>query len=219
MRERIHVGQLRRRPGTLAYLAVLLITHLVVFHALPEETRLRVLRAISTNLAAMQWSSPLRLAASAFVVDASGSLLNVALIVVVGIVVCLGRLEYRLGTARAFGIFGAAHILASLLVLAVVAAAVRTGRYPSEVAHELDYGVSYGALGAVGAVTWFVPKWVRVPWAVAALLYPLTAAEWYGWLPDYSSVGHVLSAAIGIGTAALLVRQGRAPAGEPAQSA
>ena len=209
------VGYLRGRPGTHGYLAVLLTTHVVVFHLLPEAAKQRMLRGISTNLAAMGWSSPLRLIGSALVVDASGSLLNIALIVVVGIWVCLGRLEYRMGTVRAFGVFAAAHVLASLLVLIVVAAAVRSGHYPEAVTHELDYGVSYGALGAVGAATWLVPTWVRPLWAAFALLYPLTAADWYGWLPDYSSVGHVLSAAIGIGVAAVLVRYGRAQAGEP----
>jgi Rhomboid-like protein len=211
------MGFPRRRPGTVCYLAVLLASHLVVFHLLPEQARGRVLRGIGTNLSAMGWSAPLRLVASALVVDTSGGILNIALIVFFGIVVSLGRLEDRLGGARAFGIFGAAHVLASLLVLTVVAAAIRTGRYPSEVAHELDYGVSYGALGAIGAMTWLVPRWVRPFWAVAALFYPLTAADWYGWLPDYSTVGHVLSAATGVGLGVLAVRYGRAPVGEPAQ--
>lgn len=202
MNQRPEMVYARRRPGTVCYLAVLLASHLFVFHVLADEGRRRVLQGISTNLAAMGWSAPLRLVASALVVDTSGSVLNVVLIVFFGIVVGLGSLECRLGGVRAFGIFGAAHVLASLLVLAVVAVAVRTGRYPSEVANQLDYGISFGALGAIGAVTWLLPRWARVPWAAAALLYPLTAADWYGSVPDYTTVGHVLAAAIGLGAAA-----------------
>lgn len=209
------MGYLRRRPGTLCYLAVLLASHLVVFHLLPEEARWRVLRGISTNLSAMGWSAPLRLVASALVVDTSGSVLNTVLVVFFGVVVGLGGLESRLGGARAVAIYGAAHVLASLLVLAIVAAAVRAGRYPNEVAHQLDYGISFAALGAIGALTWLLPRWARVPWAAAALLYPLTAAAWYGWLPDSTTVGHVFAAGIGLGLAAFLMRAGAATAGEP----
>jgi hypothetical protein len=211
------MGYLRRRPGTVCYLVVLLTSHLVVFHLLPEEVRRRVLRGISTNLSAIGWTAPLRLVASALVVDASGSVLNIFLIVFCGVVVSLGWLEYRLGGARAFGIFGAAHVLASLLVLAIAVVAVRTGRYPSEVADQLDYGISFGAMGAIGAVTWLVPRWVRWPWAAVALLYPLTAADWYGWLPDYATAGHVISVAAGLGIAAIFVRPRRTFTSAPAQ--
>ncbi|MFF5258214.1 rhomboid-like protein [Actinomadura viridis] len=205
-------GALRRNAGTTSYLALLLVTHVVVFRALSPESERRVLAAVSTNLADMNWSAPPRLVGSALVVDFSGSFLDTALIVGLGIAVCLGLLERRLGTARAFGVFATAHVLVTLVVLAVVAAAVHTGRYPEAVTHELDYGVSFGALGAIGAVTWFLPAWLRLPWAAVAVLYPLTAADWYGWLPDYSSVGHVLSAATGVIMSALLVRPRTAPA-------
>lgn len=206
------MGYLRRRPGTWCYLAVLLATHLVIFHMLSDDGKRRVLAGISTDLSAMDWSSPVRLLASGLVVDTSGGLLNIALVVVLGIAACLGWLEYRLGSGRAFLIFAAAHVVASLFVLVIVAVAVRTGRYPDEVTREFDYGVSYGALGAIGAVTWLVPAWARLPWAMVAVLYPLTAADWYGWLPDYSSIGHVSSAVIGLGVAAYLLRERNAAA-------
>lgn len=199
-------AQLRRSAGTACYLAFLLVTHVVVFRLLPADAEQRVLRSISTNLADMDWSAPLRLAGSALVVNTSGALIDIALIVGLGLALCLGLLERRLGTVRAFTVFGVSHVLVSLIVLAVVAAAVSAGRYPDEVRHELDYGVSFGALGAIGAVTWFLPAWGRVPWAAIALFYPLTAATWYGSLPDYSTIGHVLSAATGLALGAALTR-------------
>lgn len=189
---------LRRTAGTASYLAFLLATHIIVFRLLSADTRQNVLAAISTNLADMNWTAPFRLVASALVVNPSGTILDQILIVGLGIAVCLGTLEYRLGRLRAFTIFATAHVLATLLVLAVVAAAVHAGRYPDEVRHDLDYGVSFGSIGAIGAITWLLPKWLRIPWAAIAVLYPLTAADWFGWLPDYSTVGHVLSGAIGV---------------------
>jgi hypothetical protein len=96
-----------------------------------------------------------------------------------------------------------------------VAFATHTGRYPDEIRYELDYGVSFGALGAIGAVTYLLPKWLRIPWAVIAVLYPLTAADWYGHLPDYSTLGHVLSAATGVALSLLWLRKSDTRTQEP----
>jgi hypothetical protein len=190
---------MRSVRGTAGYLLLLLITHLVVANLSPAAAD-TLLHAISTAPADFDWWFPLRLIASALVVDTSGDLLDTVLIVVVGVAFCLGLLERRLGTARAFGVFLAVHVFVTLLTLLLVAVA----DYPPEVWTELDYGVSYGALGAAGAVTWFLPLWTRVPWAAFALLYPLTAADWYGALPDVTTAGHVLSAATGLGLGWLL---------------
>jgi hypothetical protein len=184
---------MRSVRGTAGYLVLLLITRLVVA-ALSPDAAGTLLHAISTAPADFGWWFPLRLVASALVVDTSGAVLDTVLIVVVGIAFCLGLLERRLGTARAFGVFLGVHVFATLLTLVLAVAA----DYPAEVWTELDYGVSYGALGAAGAATWFLPRWVRVPWAAFALLYPLTAADWYGALPDVTTAGHVLSAASGL---------------------
>ncbi|MEC3976335.1 rhomboid-like protein [Amycolatopsis sp. H20-H5] len=189
--------------GTACYLGVLLITHLLVAN-LPAPAADSLLHAISTAPADVDWWFPVRLFAGALVVDTSGDLLNVVLIVVAGVAFCLGLLEHRLGTARAFGIFLTVHVVVTLLTLLLIAVA----DYPAEVRTELDYGVSYGALGAAGAATWFLPRWTRVPWAAFILLYPLTAADWYGRLPDVTTCGHVLSAALGLGLG-LLVRAHR----------
>ncbi|MEW2352147.1 rhomboid-like protein [Spirillospora sp. NPDC029432] len=202
---------MRRVGGTAAYLALLLATHVAVFHVLSPGAREDVLRAISTNLADMGWTAPFRLVGSALVADTSGTVLDNVLIIGLGVTVCLGYLEYRLGLLRAASVFAITHVAVTLIVLAVVAVAVSTGRYPGEVEHDLDYGVSFGALGAIGAVTTFLPKPLRVPWALIAVLFPLTAADWYGLLPDYSTVGHCLSAAIGVVLSFTLVRRRTSP--------
>jgi hypothetical protein len=159
------IGAGRRIRGTAAYLVVLLATHIIVFRLVPKDTKEDILRAISTNLADMTWTAPLRLVGSALVADTSGTVLDNILVIGLGIAVCLSVLEYRLGTFRAFATFAMTHVLVTLIVLAVVAMATHSGRYPDEIRHELDYGVSFGALGAIGAVTCLLPKWLRLPWA------------------------------------------------------
>ncbi|MFI0357540.1 rhomboid-like protein [Actinomadura sp. 9N407] len=201
-----------RVRGTAAYLALLLATHIAVFRLVSPATKDDILRAISTNLADMTWTAPLRLVGSALVADTSGTILDNILVIGLGIAVCLSALERRLGTLRAFSIFATAHVLVTLIVLAVVAVATHTGRYPDEIRYELDYGVSFGALGAIGAVTYLLPKWLRIPWAAIAVLYPLTAADWYGLLPDYSTLGHALSAATGVALSWRIVRSAPARA-------
>ncbi|MFB4319180.1 rhomboid-like protein [Actinomadura sp. 21ATH] len=198
---------MRRAGGTAAYLALLLATHVAVFHVLSAAARDDVLRAISTNLADMTWTAPFRLVASALVADTSGTVVDNILVIGLGIAVCLGYLEYRLGFLRAVSVFAITHVAVTLIVLAVVLLATSSGRYPDEVRRDLDYGVSFGSLGAIGAVTCLLPKWVRIPWALIAVFYPLTAAGWYGWLPDYSTLGHCLSAATGVLLSFTLVRR------------
>ncbi|WP_132122796.1 rhomboid-like protein [Actinocrispum wychmicini] len=194
----------RRNPGTVAYLALLLAGSLVVFGILPDDAADDALRSVSTNLANVDWLFPLRLLASGLVADPSAYTL---VLVLAGVIGSMGWLERRFGAARAFGIFLAVHIGVTLLTLLVVVVGVRTGFYPPAVRDDLDYGISYGAIGCAAAVTGFLPRWARVPAALVVLFVPFVAAEWYGWVPDFATIGHVLSALAGFVTSAVLVRR------------
>jgi len=119
---------------------------------------------VSTDLDNLDWLFPLRLLASAFVADPD---VDTVVLVLVGVVGAFGWLERRFGTAWAFGVFLAIHVVATLVTLLVVVTGVRTGFYPPEVRDDLDYGISYGAIGCTGAIVWFLPKWARVPAALA----------------------------------------------------
>jgi uncharacterized membrane protein YjjB (DUF3815 family) len=193
------VNVLRRNPGTTGYVVLLLAVSVIVFGVLPAPDP--VLAAISTDLANVDWMLPLRLVGSALVVDLPGLVLLVA-----GVVGCLGWLERRFGAARAFGIFLAVHVGATLVTLLVVVIAVQSGIYPDGVRNDPDYGVSYGAIGCMGAVTLFLPKRVRLPWVAVMMLLSFAASVWYGWLPDFSTLGHVLSAVFGLAISGRLVR-------------
>ena len=196
----------RRNPGTITYLALVLLGSVAVFGVLPDDSANDALRAVSTNLDNLDWLFPLRLLASALVADPSS---YTVVLVAVGVIGAMGWLERRFGTARAFGIFLAVHIGVTLVTLVVVITGVWTGFYPSSVQDDFDYGISYGAIGCTAAITFFLPKWARIPTALGVLFVPFVAAEWYGWVPDFATIGHVLSALSGFVISATLARSRR----------
>jgi hypothetical protein len=198
----------RRHPGTASYLLLLLAGSVVVFGVLPADLTDEALRAVSTDLANLDWLFPVRLLASALVAEPS---VYTVLLVLVGVVGAFGWLERRFGTAWAFGIFLSVHVGVTLVTLLVEVVGVHVGFYPPEVREDLDYGISYGALGCTGAVVCFLPKWARVPVVLAVLLLPLVAADWYGWVPDFATVGHILSGVSGCAISVGLVRAGKGP--------
>ncbi|MEZ0088996.1 rhomboid-like protein [Streptacidiphilus sp. EB129] len=190
-------GYPRRNPATFGYLVLLALDAVLVDHVLPAASADRLLLGISTNLDNMR-QHPLRsLLGSMLVVDGGGPL-NFLLVVVVGLVVCLALLERRFGTRRAVAVVLLAHVGATLTTTAVIAVATGDGAYPAWTPHALDYGVSYVSIAAVAAVTPLLPRRLRPWWAAAVLLYPLVDADWYGALPDFTSIGHCTAALIGL---------------------
>jgi hypothetical protein len=196
-------GYPARNPVTAGYLALVLLDSWLVGD-LDQARAAAVLHAISTNLDNMARHPLFSLATSALV-PAGG--LQVA--TVPGIVGCLAWLERRFGARRAFGVFLAGHVLGTLVSLTMILLALHAGRYPAELRGALDYGVSYGALAALTAVSPFLPGWWGVPWAAFGLLYGFTETTWYGPLPDFSTVGHVSAALTGLGAGLWLARSAR----------
>ncbi|WKX09483.1 rhomboid-like protein [Streptomyces sp. NL15-2K] len=187
----------RRSPATLTYLALLTIGTVVVKHVLPGPTADRIFEAISTNLDNLPRHPVTTLFGSLLVLDDATWLDNL-LVVGLGISVCLALLERRLGALRALGAALLAHVSATLITLVVVSIATRAETYPADSRHALDYGVSYASIAAVAAVTPLLPRRGRPWWCAVAVLYPLTAAQWYGWLPDFTTIGHISAALIGL---------------------
>ncbi|WP_329585811.1 hypothetical protein OG500_33935 [Kitasatospora sp. NBC_01250] len=198
----------RRSPATFGYLVLLLVDTLVVKQLLSAATADKVLLAISTNVDNMGRHPVGSLLGSMLVVD-DGSWLDYLLIIGVGLAGCLALLERRFGSLRAVGTVLAGHVGATLVTTAVITVATRNGTYPQEVRHTLDYGVSYVSIAAVGAATVLLPRWARPWWAAAAVLYPLSSADWYGRLPDFVAIGHVSAALIGLAVAVVGTAIGR----------
>jgi hypothetical protein len=207
----------RRSPVTCGYLALLALTDVLVHHLLPPATRARLLLDISTNLDNLGRHPVRSLVASMLVIDTRAAFLDDVLIVGLGIAACLGWLERRAGSLRAAGVFVFGHVTATLVAAVVLLAAIHGGSYPRSVEHSLDYGVSYGSITAVTAITWYLPRRTRAFWAALCVLYPLTDTTWYGWVPDFTTVGHMAGALCGL-AAGLAVRR-RTSRTEPRGSA
>lgn len=202
------LGYPRRNPVTAGYLVLLGVSWLVVRHLLGPAARATVLAGISTDLANLP-RHPLAPLTSLLVVDTSAGPLFVAVIVAGGIGCCLAALERRYGAVRALAVGVGAHLVATVLSLAVVLLAVRHGWYPASVARDPDYGPSYLAIAAATAVTPMIrPRWLAAGYLVVVLALPFADATWYGALPDFTTIGHLVAAGAGL-VAIPVLRRGR----------
>ncbi|MGW2413336.1 rhomboid-like protein [Streptomyces tubercidicus] len=211
-----------RSPVTAGYVGLLPSTHLWCTAVLSTTEAQRVVLGISTHLDNLH-DRPLRaLAGSMLFFDGTltevtseafaGTLITFGL----GVAVCLAWLERRYGPGRAYGIFVLGHVAATLLTVPLIYLALARGWYPDSVRHAPDFGISYGAEAvlATGALLLRRARWLAAAGVVA---WPVLGADWSGVLPDFTTVGHLLAAAIGFICGAFLLRAARraAPAAAP----
>jgi hypothetical protein len=199
---------LRRNPVTAGYLGLLLATH-------PWADRLGPL--VSTNLHNLAVDPVGSLVGSALVFD--GTLTDIPSEGFAGTVITLGFgvagalawLERRHGPRRAFTVFTAGHVGATLLTAGVITVALRRGWYPDSIRQASDFGISYGSQAALGAAVLLSrrPRVLRALAAAGVLVWPLAGAGWSGPLPDFTTIGHLFAAGIGFAAGARL--RGAAP--------
>ncbi|MEJ2887190.1 rhomboid-like protein [Actinomycetospora aeridis] len=198
-------GWVRAGPVTATYLGVLVATH-VVLAATDIGPRARAWS--STNVENLRHHPLGALATSPFFLGNSAVVTPGTVAVVgVGIAGALWWLEARCGVATATAAFLGGHVGATLVTALVIGPAVRAGLYPADVVSAVDVGVSYGAQGAAAAATVLLPRAAAVPAAVLVLGWPVLDADWDGPLPDFTSVGHLAAALIGVGVGAVARRR------------
>jgi hypothetical protein len=195
----------RRSPVTTAYVVTLLCVHWIMGHALTPADSAGVKRYLSTNLDNLEHHPVQSIAGSAFLLDGSLTRVftpdfgGVAITLVLGIAVVLARLEGKLGAARAYAVFAAGHVGATLIIAGLIAAATAAGWYPEQVRSALDIGISYGSQAALGCATLtLVPRRLRAAWFLFVLAWPLSGMSIVGRLPDFTTLGHWTSAGIGL---------------------
>jgi hypothetical protein len=203
-----------RAPVTTGYVALLVLTHLYFYQLMSANTSHRLLLAMSTNLDNLGHRPVRVLLASALFVDGTFtdvmSLASTVITFGIGVGCCLTWLEGRWGAPRAYAVFLAGHVGATLLTAVVIGVALAHGWYPPSVTGAVDVGISYGAEAVLAAVTPFLPLWTRLPWVVFVATWPVVGADWQGPLPDFTTVGHLVAAMIGFAIAAgLTVRRRR----------
>ena len=188
---------------TVGYLVVLLAVHAWMVRSEQAPT---FTAWASTNVVNLGTHPLGALVASALIVN--GSLTDAGTVITLwaGVGVALWWVESRRGPVRAAAVFLGGHVGATLLTVPVILAAIRAGRYAEETRTVVDVGISYGAQTALAAVVVALPWWARVPWVAFVYGWPLLDAEWFGLLPDFTTVGHLVAATIGFVLAATLLR-------------
>nr|WP_308212825.1 rhomboid-like protein [Mycolicibacterium sp. CAU 1645] len=185
-------ARLPRIPATAAYtVAVLWIS--TAMADLDDDARDRIVRHASTNLHNLAHGRLGTLLTSAFVMDVP------ALSIWLPCLVCLlAAAELLWGSTRLVVAFVIGHLGATLLVAAGLAAAVEFTWLPASISRASDVGMSYGAMGVVGALTAAVPSRWR--------------ASWVGWWlgagvvvavdGDFTDAGHLVALLLGIAVSA-----------------
>ncbi|WBP85488.1 rhomboid-like protein [Kitasatospora cathayae] len=206
----------RRSPLTLGYVGLLLLGHAWVEYGLSDQRADDLRGYISTNLDNLHDHPVRAMIGSALLYDGTltdiastgfgGTLITLGL----GIVVALAWAERRFGTPRAAAVFLAGHVGATLITALVILLALQQGWYPADVREASDYGISYGAQAALAFAILALPRWARLPWAAFVLAWPLAGDhEWPGPIPEFTTIGHLLAAALGFALAAVTARHRR----------
>ncbi|MFC4603940.1 rhomboid-like protein [Rhodococcus kronopolitis] len=198
----------RRAPGTFAWLAILLVTTIVV-HLLSPGAERQVLGNRSTNLHHLA-EDPLRvLITSAFWLAGGGWLLYFVVYNIFHV-----PAERWLGTLRWLAVVVTAHVGATYLSEGVLYWAIRHGHARESAAFTLDVGVSYGLAGVVAVLTYLIVK----PWRylyLAGVLVFFTVPVLAG--PTFTDIGHL--SAVGIGLACYPLTRGRPGGWNPVAAA
>ncbi|GAA1302711.1 hypothetical protein GCM10009647_019380 [Streptomyces sanglieri] len=187
-------------PFTFGYLLVLVATSLFMEFADPA-TVAAALRESSTDVAHLGETPLLVLAASALWVV--GGLTSPVVFV---LALVLTALERRIGGWRTAAVFVLGHVVATLATEIPVGISVVAGHLPESSLHRLDYGISFGLMASVGALTGLFTPLVRT--LVLGGLGVMLVIDLVDLSSPLTDWGHPLALLFGIACWPLLRRAG-----------
>ena len=152
--------------------------------------RVWLIRHASTNLHNLSHGHLGTLLDSAFVVDAGPIYIWLP-----GLVCLLAVFELMYHSVRLIVAFAVGHIGATLLVAAGLTAAVEFGVLPKSVSRADDVGMSYGAVGVLGALSAAIPRRYRAAWVV---WWIGVAAAGVLVERDFTAAGHAIALVLGM---------------------
>lgn len=114
----------------------------------------------------------------------------------------LAALERRVGGARTAGVFLLGHVLATLATELPVAGAVAAGSLPEASMHRLDYGISFGLMACVGALSGLLPRRGEV--ALLGVAGLMCAQDLIELIDPLSSWGHPIALLTGMACRSLV---------------
>lgn len=175
-------------PVTAAY-AVAVVCASRALGDLDDDARDRVVRHASTNLHNLAHGRLGTLFVSAFVIDVPAMSLWLPCLVCL-----LAAAELVWGSGRLALAFAAGHLGATLLVAVGLVTAVEFTWVPVSISRVSDVGMSYGAMGVVGALTAAVPARWRPFW----LGWWLGAGVIVAVDGDFTDAGHLVALLLGM---------------------
>ncbi|MFC8289787.1 rhomboid-like protein [Streptomyces sp. NPDC057242] len=181
---------MRSSPGTHVWLAVIVLTSLVLA-LVPTGVEDYFLRGNSSNLHQLAHHPVRALIGSAFwIEDPAGIVLYAALFELLH-----APVERWLGTAKWLFAVAAAHVTATLVSQQVVLAAIRLHDVPRSMAHVVDIGVSYGLAASAGVLAHRLARpwrWFHLAGVTAFFAVPLVTDR------TYTDLGHAIALAVGV---------------------
>jgi hypothetical protein len=194
----------RRAPGTFVWLAILLLTT-VLIRSVSPATADHILERRSTNIHYLV-ESPVRVLISSALYIAGGGWVGYFVLYNLFHV----PVERWLGTGRWLTVAVIAHVGATYLSEGVLLWAIDHGQAPQSARYTLDYGVSYALAGVQAVLTYLLARPWRYVYLAGLLLF-------YGFgvvsERDFTSIGHF--SAVLLGLACYPVARGRSPEWDP----
>lgn len=179
----------QRFPVSAAFLALMSVTT-VVLASLGAAQRQELLLTSSTNLVRLE-HDPLRVLVLSILWATPTSFLTLVL----PTVLVLAVVERRIGSLRAFAVLAAGHVGGTLLTALGIALGIHAGTLAPNVADAVDVGVSYATYALVGYAGFLLAGRARLLFLTPVAL-GLAAAVAID--RDFTSVGHLFSAVIGV---------------------
>lgn len=162
----------------------------IVLASLGASQRQQLLLTSSTDLARLE-HDPLRVLALSILWETPRGFLTL----VIPTVLLLAAVEWRVGSLRAFAVLAAGHVGGTLLAALGIVAGINHGTLAPNVADVVDVGVSYATYALIGYAGFLLAGRARLLFLtpVALILVAGVAID-----RDFTSVGHLFSAVIGI---------------------
>lgn len=184
------LSRLDRVRVTLGYAAALSAVA-VALVVLGPHVRDQVIWHASTNLHNLGQGRLGTLISSAFVTEQGPIYVWLP-----GLFAILGLAELLWRSRRMVVAFVVGHVGATLLVAAGLAAALGAGLASWSIANVTDVGMSYGAVGVLGALTAAIPQRWRAAWTGWWLAVAVGSAITSG--GDFTNVGHGIALVLGM---------------------
>ncbi|WP_406506822.1 rhomboid-like protein [Streptomyces sp. NBC_00212] len=177
-------------PFAFGYAVLLLVTSLYTDYGDPDTVD-TLLQASSTDVAHLSTTPVLAIFASALWI--AGGIASPYAVVFIFV---LAALERRIGGWRTAGVFLLGHVVATLVTEVPVALSVLAGHLPESSLHRLDYGISFGLMATVGALTGLLTPLLR--WTTLTVVGALLVEDLLDMTEPLAAWGHPVALLVGV---------------------